>query len=210
MKQRIAISLAGIATVVMIAGTFAVASRAQAEPVFQEQEPALKTMWVVARGSVIVLRLYDKPDPLGKTMVTIPAGQPIEVFTDEIHNKHWFKTKDGHYAHSYYLTDVDPAYDPEAERAAMSSEEMARENELLDKGYSISDIALILSNEIKIGFTMEMVMDAWGNPDDTLIKSTAMGRDEFTWTYYSPPGGRKRTVLSFDYRKVVYQIATDK
>lgn len=210
MKHRIAISLAGFAAVVMIAGTFAVASRAQAEPVFQEQEPELTTMWVVPRGSVLILRLYDKPDPLGTTMVTVPAGQPIEVYTDQFYNNYWLKTKDGYYAHSYYLTNIDPSYDPAAARAAMSQEDLARENELLDKGWPIAVVSLILSHEIKIGFTMEQVIESWGNPDDQLTKSTSMGRDEYTWTYYTPPGGRKRTVISFDYRKVVVQIVTDK
>jgi len=212
MKCRIAVTLAGIAAIVMIAGTVVLPDSARAATVLQaqEQEPALQTMWVVARGRVLVLRLYDTPEVLGKTMATIPAGQTIEVHTDQMYNKYWFKTKEGYYAHSYYLTDVDPAFDPAAERAAMSEEQLQRENELLDKFGDLRWVSLILSHEIQIGMTMEMVTESWGRPDDFNVIQTSMGRDEYTWTYYTPPGDRKRTVVKFDYRKVVIDIATDK
>jgi len=54
-----------------------------------------------------------------------------------------------------------------------------------------------------------MVMDSWGMPDDQRTVPGTMG-DSYTWTYDMPPGGIKRTVVNFNERKRVINIATDK
>ncbi len=205
MKRRIGIALAGAATLVMLVGLFSFPIQVQA----QEEESTVKTMWVVPRGTVLILRLYDKPDPLGSTMKTVMAGEPIEVETAEMHAKYWYKTTEGFYAHSYYLTDVDPAYDAEAERAEMSDEDVRWEDELLKKYNDIGLVLEIMNQKIRIGMSMEMVMDSWGRPDDQRIVPGTMG-DSFTWTYDIPPGDIKRTVVNFNERKRVINIATDK
>ena len=206
MKRRIGITLAGAATLVMLVGLFSFPIQVQAQ---EQEESTVKTMWVVPRGTVLILRLYDKPDPLGSTMKTVMAGETIEVETAEMHAKYWYKTTEGFYAHSYYLTDVDPAYDAEAERAEMSDEDVRWEDELLKKYNDIGLVLEIMNQKIRIGMSDEMVMDSWGRPDDHRIVPGTMG-DSYTWTYYMPPGGIKRTVVNFNERKRVINIATDK
>lgn len=206
MKRRIGIALAGAATLVMLAGLFSFPIQVQAQ---EQEESTVKTMWVVPRGTVLVLRLYDKPDPLGKTMKKVMAGDTIEVESAEMHAKYWYKTTEGFYAHSYYLTDVDPAYDAEAERAAMSDEDVRWEDELLKKYNDIRLVLEIMNQKIRIGMSMEMVMDSWGRPDDQRIVPGTMG-DTYTWTYDIPPGDIKRTVVNFNEIKKVVNIATDR
>ena len=205
MKRRIGITLAGAATLIMLVGLFSFPVQVQA----QEEESTVKTMWVVARGTVLSLRLYDKPDPLGTTVKTIPAGMPIEVETAEMHAKYWYKTTEGHYAHSYYLSDVDPAFDAEAQRASMSDEDREREDELLRKYNDLRLVQDILNKRIAIGYTMEQMIDAWGRPDEQRTTPGTMG-DTYTWEYYTPPGGGKRTVIKFNEVKRVVEIAADK
>lgn len=208
MKNRISASLFSLVAMALVVGTFLLPEPAMAQE--QEQEQAdVQTMWVVARGEVLVLRLYDEPDPLGKTQKTVPAGSELKVHTDQVYNKYWYKTTEGFYAHSYYLTNVDPSYDPEAQRAQMSDEERQREGELMDKYNNLSIVSDILSQRIQIGFTMEQTMESWGNPDDQRISPTTMG-DNYVWTYYNPPGGIKRTVIKFDHRKKIISMQTDK
>ncbi len=206
MKRQIGIALAGAATLVMLVGLFSFPIQVQAQ---EEEESTVKTMWVVPRGTVLSLRLYDKPDPLGSTMKTVPAGLPIEVESAEMYAKYWYKTTEGYYAHSYYLTDVDPAFDPEAERATMSEEDVRREDELLRKYNNLQLVQDILNKRIAIGYTMEMMIDSWGRPDEQRTVPGTMG-DKYTWEYYTPPGGIKRTVINFNEVKKVINIATDR
>ena len=85
MKRRIGIAFAGAATLVMLAGLFSFPAQVRA----QEQDDAgVQTMWVVPRGTVLILRLYDEPNPLGTTKKIVPAGQTVEVETAEMHNKY--------------------------------------------------------------------------------------------------------------------------
>jgi len=206
MKRRIGIAFAGAATLVMLAGLFSFPTQVRA----QEQDDAgVQTMWVVPRGTVLILRLYDEPNPLGKTQKTIPAGQPIEVESNEMHNKYWYKTSEGYYAHFYYLTDVDPALDPEADRAAMSDEMRAREDELLKKYNNIQLVQNILAQKTEIGMSMDMIMDSWGSPDEYITIPGTMG-DSYSWIYFTPPTGFKRTVIKFNERKMVISIQVDK
>ncbi len=206
MKRRIGIAFAGAATLVMLAGLFSFPTQVRA----QEQDDAgVQTMWVVPRGEVLILRLYDEPNPLGKTQKIVPAGQPVEVETAEMHNKYWYKTTEGFYAHFYYLTDVDPAHDPEAERDAMSDEMRVREDELLKKYNNIQLVQTILSQKTEIGMTMAMVMDSWNAPDDTITIPGTMG-GTWSWIYYTPPTGFKRTVIKFNEAKKVISIQVDK
>ncbi len=77
MKLRKAAVLLALAAVVMTAGTLIMPSDAQADPVLQD--PPTKTMWIVGRGAVLVVPLYDEPNPLGKAMKKLPAGTTVEV-----------------------------------------------------------------------------------------------------------------------------------
>jgi hypothetical protein len=190
----------------MLAGLFSIPVQVQAQ---DQEDSGVQMMWVVPRGEVLILRLYDEPDPLGKTMKTVPAGQPIEIETGEMHNKYWYRTTEGYYAHFYYLTDIDPALDPEAGRAAMTSEQLAREDELLEKYNDLRLVADIMAQKVNIGMAMEMVMDSWGRPDEQQTIPGTMG-DSYTWIYFTPPGGIKRTVIKFNERKRVISIVTDK
>ncbi len=201
MKKFLAAPLALVA-LALVLGAFTT-------PTVQAQEE-LVNMWVVPRGQIMVLRLYDEPNPLGTTMATIPAGMEIKVHVDQMYNKYWYKTEEGYYAHRYYLTDVDPAYDPEAERAQMSQEDLAREQELLEKYNDIRIVNAIMAQAVpQVSWTMEMVIDSWGNPDDRQTIEKPMG-SEYTWIYYEPPGGINRTVIKFDHRRVVINVATDR
>ncbi|MFC1628872.1 hypothetical protein ACFL3H_07145 [Gemmatimonadota bacterium] len=206
MKRRIGIALVGAATLVMLVGIFSFPVQVKAQ---QQDESTVKTMWVVPRGAVLSLRLYDKPDPLGTTMKTVPAGLPIEVETAEMYAKYWYKTTEGYYAHFYYLTDVDPAFDAAAERATMSEADLQREDELLQKYPNLARVAEIMGQRVSIGMEMEMVIDSWGRPDDQRTVPSTMG-DTFTWTYDTPPGGLNRTVIKFNEVKKVISIATDR
>jgi hypothetical protein len=134
----------------------------------------------------------------------------IKIYTDQMYNKYWFKTDEGYYAHRYYLTNVDPAFDAEAAHAGMSEEELERERQLLEKYNDVGIVSDIMNHSVpKVGWSMEMVIDSWGNPDDRQTVQQTMG-DEHTWIYYEPPGGINRTVIKFDHRRRVVNVATDR
>ena len=61
----------------------------------------------------------------------------------------------------------------------------------------------------RVGWTMEMCIDSWGNPDDRQTVEKPMGSED-TWIYYEPPGGINRTVIKFDHRRAVIHVATDR
>lgn len=209
MKYRMISSMFSAAALVLVVGVLAVPKTTKAGPVFQD--PPTRTMYVVGHGPVQVLRLYDQPDPLGKTQKVVPVGMPVEVYTDQLYNKYWYKTTEEFYAHQYYLTEIDPSL-AAAEEAVeeISPEDRQREDELLAKYMDIEIVSMILRKEIRVGFTQDQVRDSWGEPDSWhLSKTTAMG-DEVMWEYDALPGKRGAARLSFDYRKKLVNYVVEK
>jgi len=167
-----------------------------------------KTMYAVGRGTVQVVRLYDKPDPLGKTMEKVLPGTEIKVLTDQLYNKFWYKTESGLYAHIRYLSETDPMAEEGGAESAVAAEEAdtARENELLAKYSDMTIVRKILNHQIDIGFTMDQVIDAWGQPyDRKILESTSLG-ERWQWRYEAD----KRAFLIFDERKKIVEIRFDK
>jgi hypothetical protein len=209
MKYRIISSIFSAAALVLVVGVLVVPKTAQAEPAIQD--PPSKTMFVIGHGPVQVLRLYDKPDPMGKTQKTVPVGMPIEIYTDQMYNNYWYKTTEGFYAHRYYLSETDPnlAVAAPEEEDVDSVERRRREDELLEKYKDLIMVTKILQGRIEIGFTMDQVRDSWGDPDSwRVLETTAMG-DRVLWEYDSTPR-RGATRLTFDYRKKLITRVTDK
>ncbi len=206
MNHRKAAALMAVATVLMIAGTLCPTASVQA------QDPPTKTMFAIGRGQVQVIRLYDKPEPLGTTMKEVLTGMPIEVLTDQLYNKYWYKTTEGFYAHVLYLTEEDPNAEDVGMEGGQTQEEIEHENALLQKYGDLRLVNLILTHQIQMGFTMDQVRDSWGNPDSTQeLESTALGS---TWQWiYSGRGDRNpknTTTLKFDYRRKVVDIRVEK
>ena len=211
MKHRKAVAPMALATVLMVSGSLYAAGTSEAAPAVQDT-PA-KTMYVVGRGTVQVIRLYDAPDPLGNTMKTLPTGTPIEVLTDQLYNKYWYKTTEGFYAHVLYLSETDPAAvvadqaaDPEADV------NIERENALLVKYGDLTMVSKIMIGQVEVGFTMDQVRDAWGTPDSTTeLQSTALG-SIWQWVYSgrTDRNPRKTTTLKFDERKKLIDVKTEK
>jgi len=199
MKHRIAALWTG-AVVMLAVSLLAVPAVADA----QQEEQATKTMYIVGRGSVQVIRLYDEPDPLGTTVKTMVPGQPVEVYTDQMYNKYWFKTTEDLYAHSLYLSDVDPTAVTEGEQSEeMTEAQRRREDELLQKYQDLQVVNDILLGNVKPGMTMEMVEDAWGPPDNRTILETGATGDIWLWTYDNE---ERRVDVKFDHRKRVAEI----
>ena len=73
-------------------------------------------------------------------------------------------------------------------------------------------VSKILNGAVEIGFTMDQVRDAWGNPDSTTeLQSTALG-SIWQWVY-SGRGDRhprRTTTMKFDERKKLIDIKTEK
>jgi len=211
MKHRKAAALMGLATTFMVAGTLFVPSRAEAAPVLQD--PPTRTMWVIGRGNVQVIPLHDAPEALGKAMKRLPTGSPVEVFTDQLYNKYWYKTSEGFYAHVNYLTDVDPATIEGAVGGGVATDvDYEREAELLEKYGDLGLVSNLMAGIVNIGYTMDMVRDAWGNPDTTtILETTALG-DNVQWIYSGREDRNPKTTttLKFDYRKKVIDIKAEK
>ncbi len=208
MKHRKAAALMAVATVLMVAGTLCPTA------IVEAQDPPTKTMFALGRGQTQVIRLYDKPDPRGTTMKQIPTGLPIEVLTDQLYNKFWYKTTEGFYVHALYLTEADPSANVAEAGAEAGQQEVdsERENELLQKYGDLGLVSKILAGVVEMGYTMDQVRDAWGGPDSTLaLQDTAMGT---IWQWvYSGRGDRqpiKTTTLKFDERKKIVDIKTEK
>jgi hypothetical protein len=211
MKHRKAVALMAIATVLMVSGSLYAAGTSKAAPAVQDT-PA-KTMYVIGRGNVQVIRLYDAPDPLGKTMKTLPTGMPVEVLTDQLYNKYWYKTTEGFYAHVLYLSETDPAAMVADQAGDPTTEvDVERENELLVKYGDLTIVSKIMAGQVEVGFTMDQVQDAWGNPDSrTELQSTALG-SIWQWIYSgrTDRNPRNTTTLKFDERKKLVDVKTEK
>jgi|GEM_PF-1712641 len=208
MKYRIISSIFIAAALTVFSCALVLPESAQAETAIQD--PPTKMMYVIGHGAIQVLRLYDTPDPLGKTQKTIPVGMQVEVYMDQLYNKYWYKTTEGFYAHQYYISETDPnlAAIPEAAEE-LSPEQQRREDELLDKYKDLVIVGKILRGEIEIGFTMDQVRDSWGEPDNwRILETTALG-DNVLWEYDAQPG-RGATRLTFDYRKKLVNMVTDR
>ncbi len=165
-----------------------------------------KTMYAVGRGTVLVVRLYDKPDPLGKTMEKVLPGTQIKVLTDQLYNKYWYKTDTGLYAHIHYLSETDPMAEVAATQDVAAEADTEREGALLAKYSDIAIVQKILNHQIDIGFTMDQVRDAWGQPYDTkILESTSLG-ERWQWRYEAD----KKAFLIFDERKKLVDIRADK
>ena len=209
MKHRKAAALMVLATTFMVAGTLFVPSRAEAAPVLQDPP----TRWVIGRGNVQVVPLHDTPEPLGKAMKRLPTGTPVEVFTDQLYNKYWYKTSEGFYAHVTYLSDVDPATIEGAVGGGGATDvDYEREAELLEKYGDLGMVSNLMAGIVNIGYTMDMVRDAWGNPDTTtILETTALG-DNVQWIYSGREDRNPKTTttLKFDYRKKVVDIKAEK
>jgi len=194
MKRNSSLMLSAAA--MMVAGLLSFPMNARAQQ-------STKTMYVVGRGTVQVVRLYDKPDPLGTTMKSLPSGSPIEVYTDQLYNKYWYKTSEGYYAHTLYLSDTDPNAEPGAAEGPKTSEEQKREADLLEKYKDLDVVNNILVGNVKPGMTMSMVADSWGQPDDKrLLQGNAAG-DEWLWIY---DNAKHRADVQFDYRQRVAEV----
>ncbi len=199
MKHRIAALWTGTALMLALS-LLAVPADADA----QQEEQATKTMYIVGRGSVQVVRLYDEPDPLGTTVKTMVPGQPVDVFTDQLYNKYWYKTSDGLYAHSLYLSDVDPTAMVEGGSGEeLTDAQKRREDELLEKYQDIQVVNDILLGNVRPGMTMEMVRDAWGAPDDRRQLESGATGDIWLWVYDNK---ERRVDVRFDHRQRVAEI----
>ena len=164
-------------------------------------QPSTKTMYTVGRGSIQVIRIYDAPDPLGKTVQTLVPGNEVEVYTDELHNKYWYKTTEGHFAHSLYLSETNPLI--EAEERGDVPVDRAREDRLMQKYRDIAIVNNIMVGNVQIGWTQDMVVDAWGDPDSReLLRSDVQG-DIWMWLYDNP---ERKVDLVFDHRQRVAEI----
>lgn len=187
---------------IALASAFVLAAASEAPA----QEPATKTMYAVGRGNIQVVRLYDKPDPLGTTMEKLLPGTEVVVLTDQLYNDYWYKTSGGLYAHIRYLSESNPMAEMGAEQGAQIDYDAERENALLAKYSDLGIVQKILAGQIDIGFTMDQVRDSWGEPDSTnLLESTSLG-DRWQWRYE----GDKKAYLFFDERKKVVEIRADK
>ena len=209
MKSRIIFASFCVASLVMVAGSLNVSRSVLAESV--DQDPGTKQMFVVGRGNVQILRLYDKPDPLGKQQKVVLVGMPIEVQTDQMYNKHWYKTVEGFYAHSYYLSNTDPNLMVAVQDAVASDDpdRMRREDILLEKYKDIVIVGKIMRGECEIGFTQEQVRDSWGDPDSwRILETTALG-DRVLWEFDSTEA-RGPARLTFDYRKKLVNLVIEK
>jgi hypothetical protein len=165
-----------------------------------------KTMYAMGRGTIQVIRLYDRPDPLGKTMARVLAGTEIKVFTDQLYNKYWYKTDNGYYAHIRYLSETNPMAEAATGGEETTQVDTERESALLTKYGDLTLVRKILSHQIDIGFTMDQVLDSWGQPySREVLQSTALG-DRVQWRYE----GDRKTYLIFDERKKVVEIRADK
>ncbi|MFO7768144.1 MAG: hypothetical protein R6W82_04185 [bacterium] len=200
MKHRIAALWTGTAVMVALS-LLALPADADA----QQEEQATKTMYIVGRNDVQVIRLYDEPDPLGTTVETMVPGQTVEVFTDRMYNKYWYKTSEGHYAHSLYLSEVDPTVSAGSGEAGeeLTEAQREREDELLEKYKDIQVVNDILVGNVKPGMTMEMVEDAWGQPDDRRILESGPTGDIWLWVYDNE---ERKVDVVFDHRKRVAEI----
>ena len=212
MKSRIIFASFCVAVLVMVAGSLDVPRSAMAESVVQD--PETKQMFVVGRGPVQVLRLYDKPDPLGKTQKVILVGMPVEVHTDQMYNDHWYKTVEGFYAHSYYLVHTDPNLMTVSEETEDTGDpdRQRREDMLLEKYKDIIMVGKIMRGEVEIGFTQEQVRDTWGDPDSwQVLETTALG-DRVLWEFEPNEKNRLRgsARLTFDYRKKLVNYVIDR
>ena len=164
-----------------------------------------KTMYAMGRGIVQVIRLYDEPSPLGKTVERVLPGTEIKVLTDQLYNKYWYKTEAGHYAHIRYLSETDPMAEV-APSEGTEEIDPERENALLAKYGDLAIVQKILSHQIEIGFTMDQVIDSWGQPyNREILQSTALG-DRVQWRYEAD----KKAYLIFDERKKLVEIRADK
>ena len=199
MKHRIAVLWTG-AVVMLALSLLALPSDAVA----QQEEQATKTMYIVGRGPVQVIRLYDEPDPLGTTVKTMVPGQPVEVYTDQMYNKYWYKTSEDLYAHSLYLSEVDPTAQMEGGgEEELTEAQRRREDELLEKYKDIQVVNDILVGNVKPGMTMEMVEDAWGQPDDRRMLESGPTGDIWLWVYDNE---ERRVDVKFDHRERVAEI----
>ena len=54
---------------------------------------------------------------------------------------------------------------------------------MLVKKYGATNAKLIENGEVKIGFTKQMCIESWGEPDDINTTTTAYGIHE-QWVYY--------------------------
>ncbi len=212
MKSRIILASFCAAALVVVAGSLVMPRGAMAESA--DQDPETKQMFVVGRGPVQILRLYDNPDPLGKTQKIVLVGMPVEVYTDQMYNKHWYKTVEGFYAHSYYLVHTDPNLMVVSQDTGVAdnTDRQQREDELLEKYKDIVMVGKIMRGEIEIGFTQEQVRDTWGDPDSwQVLETTALG-DRVLWEY--EPNDRNRlggsARLTFDYRKKLVNYVIDR
>lgn len=208
MKYRIISSIFGIAALTLVACALVIPRTAQAEPAIQDLPT--KTMFVIGHGTVQVLRLYDTPDPLGKTQKSVLAGMPIEIYTDQLYNNYWYKTTEGFYAHQYYLSETDPNLAAEAvETPELTPELQRREDEMLEKYKDLVLVGKIIRGDIEVGFTMDQVRDSWGEPDNwRILESTALG-DRVLWEY-DPLPNRGAARLTFDYRKKLVNYVVEK
>jgi len=187
---------------IALASAFVLAAASEAPA----QEPATKTMYAVGRGNIQVIRLYDKPDPLGTTMEKLLPGSEVVVQTDQLFNNYWYKTSSGLYAHIRYLSETDPLAEMAAESEQQVDFDAERENALLAKYSDLGIVQKILAHQVEVGFTMDQVRDSWGQPDSTtLLESTSMG-DRWQWRYE----GDKKAYLFFDERKKIVEIRADK
>ena len=209
MKSRIILASFCAAALVMVAGSLVMSRSALAESA--DQDPETKQMFVLGRGSVQVLRLYDKPDPLGKSQKIVLVGMPIEVYADQMYNKHWYKTVEGFYAHSYYLSHTDPSLMVVSQDTGVTDDpdRQRREDILLEKYKDIIMVGKIMRGEVEIGFTQEQVRDSWGDPDTwRILETTALG-DRVLWEFDSTET-RGPARLTFDYRKKVVNLVIEK
>ena len=136
---------------------------------------------------------------------------PVEVYADQMYNKHWYKTVEGFYAHSYYLSHTDPHLMVVSQDTGVTDDpdQQRREDLLLEKYKDIVMVGKIMRGECEIGFTQEQVRDSWGDPDTwRVLETTALG-DRVLWEFDSTET-RGSARLTFDYRKKVVNLVIEK
>lgn len=212
MKSRIILASFCVTALVIVTGSLVLSRSALAEPA--DQDPETKQMFVMGRGPVQILRLYDKPDPLGKSQKIVLVGMPIDVYTDQMYNKHWYKTVEGFYAHSYYLSNTDPNLMTVSDDTGVTGDPdiQRREDLLLEKYLDIVMVGKIMRREVEIGFTQEQVRDAWGDPDSwQVLETTALG-DRVLWEFEPNDNNNLKgsARLTFDYRKKLVNLVIDR
>lgn len=86
------------------------------------------------------------------------------------------------YVDRIYQQEIDKQQE-EQERIQKQQKEEREYHQMLVKKYGATNAKLIENGEVKIGFTKQMCIESWGEPDDINTTTTAYGIHE-QWVYY--------------------------